>query len=388
MIFSASRYFFILFIVLIFLLVSCSPQSSPFASVQFPGTVDKNKQIPPGFVLADGSRPLTFPEDFGPHEDFQMEWWYYTGNLATTEGRHFGFELTIFRIGLLPSTGVLPRDSKWYGHSIYLAHFAISDIASDRFYAFERYSRPGPGLAGAQASPYQVWLEDWNISEKTFGVYHLQAEQENISLNLTLTDEMGVVLQGDNGFTRGGENPTNTAYYYSQPRLHADGTVGIKDVEYVVGGLAWKDHEFSSGVLDQNQIGWDWFSLQFEDGRALMLYQLRERDGKPSSYSSGTLIASDGTPRTLKITSFEIQVVDTWKSPYTQGIYPSGWEIQLDESNCQLNVQPWMKDQELHFPTVTYWEGAVHFEGTCDGAPVLGNGYIELTGYAGKLPLR
>jgi predicted secreted hydrolase len=350
--------------------------------------VDKNKQIPPGFVLADGSRPLTFPEDFGPHEDFQTEWWYYTGNLTTPEGRHFGFELTIFRIGLLPPTAILPGDSAWYGHSIYLAHFTISDIASDRFYAFERYSRPGPGLAGAQASPYHVWLEDWNISEKTPGIYLLQAEQEKISLHLTLTDEMGVVLQGDNGFTRGGENPTNTAYYYSQPRLQAEGIVGIKDVQYEVSGLAWKDHEFSSGVLDQNQIGWDWFSLQFEDGRALMLYQLRERDGKPSSYSSGTLIGSDGKPLTLKNTSFEIQVVNTWKSPYTQGIYPSGWEIQLDESKCQLNVQPWMKDQELHFRTVTYWEGAVHFEGTCDGAPVLGNGYIELTGYAGNLPLR
>jgi len=338
--------------------------------------------------LADGSRSLTFPADFGAHEDFQTEWWYYTGNLQTFEGRHFGFELTIFRIGLLPPTVQLPQASKWYSHSLYFAHFAISDIASDRFYAFERYSRPGPGLAGAEASPHRVCLEDSNTTEKTAGVYHLQAAQEKIALDLNLSDEMGVVLQGDQGFTRGGESITNTAYYYSQPRLRADGSLKIDGTSYSVNGLAWKDHEFSSGVLDKDQIGWDWFSLQFEDGRALMLYQLRNRDGKPSEFSSGTFIAADGTPRTVKNTNFSIRVLDTWRSPYTQGVYPASWEIHLDQPDCLLQVKPWMADQELHFPAVTYWEGAVHFDGTCDNLPVGGNGYIELTGYAGNLPLR
>jgi predicted secreted hydrolase len=387
MIFSAFRRVATLLTLTLFL-ISCAPRSLPSASVQAPDAFRDSAAVPTGFVLADGSHPLAFPADFGAHEDFQTEWWYYTGNLQTSEGRHFGFELTIFRIGLVPLTTALPKDSKWYSHSLYFAHFAISDIASDRFYAFERYSRPGPGLAGAQATPYRVWLEDWTITEQTSGMYRLQATQENIALDLTLSDEMGVVLQGKNGFTRGGENPTNTAYYYSQPRLHADGSLQINAASYVVNGWAWKDHEFSSGVLDKNQIGWDWFSLQFEDGRALMLYQLRNRDGSPSDFSSGTFIASDGTPTTLQNTGFEIGVLDTWKSPHTQGVYPAAWEIHLDKPNCQLNVEPWMSDQELHFPAVTYWEGAVRFEGTCDGRPVAGNGYIELTGYAGNLPLR
>jgi predicted secreted hydrolase len=387
MIFSA----FHRFVVAAFLtlsLVSCAPAGLPSASVQAPDAFRNATAVPTGFMLADGSRPLTFPQDFGAHEDFQTEWWYYTGNLETTEGRHFGFELTIFRIGLLPPTTVLPHDSKWYGHSLYFAHFAISDVGSDRFYAFERHSRPGPGLAGAQASPYHVWLEDWSIAEKTPGVYHLQAAEQNIALDLTLTDEMGIVLQGDKGFTRGGENITNTAYYYSQPRLRADGSIQIDGATYLITGLAWKDHEFSSGVLDEDQVGWDWFSLQFEDGRALMLYQLRNRDGKPSEFSSGTWIARDGTPQTLERANFSLRVFDTWQSPHTQGVYPAGWEIHLDQPNCVLEVKPWMADQELHFPAVTYWEGAVHFEGFCDENPVQGNGYIELTGYAGNLPLR
>jgi predicted secreted hydrolase len=346
-----------------------------------------NPETESGFAAVDGSRSLTFPRDFGAHEDFRTEWWYYTGNLQTNEGRHFGFELTIFRVGLLPPATPLPADSKWYSRSLYFAHFAITDIADNRFYAFERYSRPGPGLAGAQGNPYRVWLEDWNISERAPSVYHLQAEQGDIALDLNLTDEMGIVLHGENGFTRGGKNITNAAYYYSQPRLRADGVVQVNSVRYPVSGLAWKDHEFSSGVLDKNQMGWDWFSLQFEDGTALMLYQLRERTGAISASSSGTFITARGVPQTIQAEEFKIQVLDEWRSPHTKALYPSAWKIQLKKPDCSLEIRPWMADQELNFPAVSYWEGAVHFEGTCNGVPARGNGYVELTGYAGNVPL-
>lgn len=369
------------------LLASCAPATPPLAEIQVPEVASAGTQISAGFAVADGSRPLLFPNDFGAHEDFRTEWWYYTGNLQTPEGRHFGFELTVFRVGLLPPTAELPSDSKWYGHSIYFAHFAISDIDGGHFHAFERYSRPGPALAGAQADPYRVWLEDWNIHMRSPGVYQLQAAQGDIQLDLTLHDEMGVVLQGENGYSRKGKEPTNASYYYSQPRLRADGTVELNGEQYPVSGLAWKDHEFSTSMLDADQIGWDWFSLQFENGAALMLFQLRERAGGVSDSSSGTWISVPGSAQPLQKKDFDITVLDQWRSPHTEGIYPAAWQIRLNQPDCQLDVRPWMADQEIHFPQVTYWEGAVHFEGTCDGAPARGNGYIELTGYAGNLPI-
>jgi predicted secreted hydrolase len=395
--FFSSRSSPILILSLILLLAACSPAAAPSAAVQVPDITGITKDIPPGFAVANGSRPLTFPEDFGAHPDFRTEWWYYTGNLDTSDGRHFGFELTVFRVGLLPPTVALPTDSGWYNRSLYFAHFAISDIARDQFYAFERYSRPGPpvparsgpgGLAGAQADPFHVWLEDWSITERTSGVYHLQAEDAGTALDLTLNDEIGAVLQGDNGYSRKGANVSNASYYYSQPRLRADGFVQVEGVRYQVSGLAWHDHEFGSGALDETQIGWDWFSLQFEDGPALMLFQLRERGGGISASSSGTFIPADGISQTVQKTDFEIKVLDTWRSPHTQGLYPAAWEIRLDKPNCVLKVNPWMADQEINFSPVTYWEGAVRFEGACNGAPIRGNGYIELTGYAGNLPLR
>ncbi len=388
MICSIFRLFSVLLLSLALLLVACSSKDLPSAAVQVPQGPDFSEDIPPGFAVADGSRRLTFPQDFGAHPNFRTEWWYYTGNLETPEGRHFGFELTVFRVGLLPPTVELPTDSEWYDRSLYFAHFAVSDVASEEFYAYERYSRPGPGLAGAQADPYRVWLEDWSITQRAPGEYHLQAAQAGTSIELSLTDEMGVILHGEKGYSRKGKNISNASYYYSQPRLQANGTIQVGGTRFPVSGLAWQDHEFSTSVLDEDQIGWDWFSLQFEDGSALMLFQLRERNGETSASSSGTFVGQDGNVQSLYKADFEVAVLDEWISPHTQGIYPAAWELWLNEPGCVLRASPWMADQEVHFPAVTYWEGAVHFEGTCDEVPVQGNGYVELTGYAGNLPLQ
>lgn len=366
------------------LLNACVPQTTPTAELQ---AADFSPEIPEGFTFADGSRPLTFPADFSAHPDFRTEWWYYTGNLSTPDGRPFGFELTVFRVGLIPPTVGLPDDSAWYGDSLYFAHFALSDIEANEFHAYERYSRQSPGLAGAQGSPYHVWLEDWSIVETGKDSYHLQAAQDGVAIDLNLTDEMGVILHGENGYSRKGQEATNASYYYSQPRLSAEGTVHVQGETHQVSGLVWKDHEFSTGVLDEGQIGWDWFSLQFGDGTALMLFQLRESGGGTSDSSSGTFIHADGLTQSLQNENFSITVLDQWRSPHTSGMYPSAWQVQLEEPKCELNIRPWMPDQEVNFPAVTYWEGAVRFEGTCDGKSVNGNGYIELTGYAGNLPL-
>lgn len=370
------------------LLSSCDATRVPATVTSAPVIEAVNTSIPDGFAIVDGSRPLSFPEDFGAHEEYQTEWWYYTGNLETTQGRHFGFELTIFRVALVAPTVPLPTDSQWYGQSIYFAHFALSDVSGKRFYAFDKYSRPGPGLAGAESEPYHVWIEDWQVTEQAPKVYHLQAAQAQIALDLTISDELGVILHGENGYSRKGKNSSNASYYFSQPRLRADGTVQVDGALYDVSGLAWHDHEFSSSVLDEDQIGWDWFSLQFEDGAAVMLFQLRERDGQTSASSSGTFINRDGSSQSIVKNDFEITVREEWRSPHTQAVYPAAWEVRLAEPSCLLTIQPWLDDQEINLANVTYWEGAVRFEGSCEGTPVSGNGYVELTGYAGNLPLR
>lgn len=366
---------------LAFLLLAsaCTPRAaSPAASVQLP-TSQAVAQGSAPFAVADGSRAMRFPDDFGAHPAFRTEWWYYTGNLDTPEGRHFGFELTIFRVTLrtIPTPA-----SAWQDGQVYFAHFALSDVAAGAFHAFQRFSRPGPGLAGAQANPYRVWLEDWRITESAPRTYRLQAIQGDITLDLTLHDATGPVLHGEAGYSRKGADPANASYYYSQPRLEAAGTLHTAEGAFSVGGLAWMDHEFSTSALGADEIGWDWFALPFEDGAGLMLYRLRHADGSYSPYSAGTWIAADGRTQHLAAQDFSIRAQGTWRSPHTGGVYPAGWRVQVPAFGLDVQVQPWMADQELNLPPTAYWEGAVRMRGTHTG-----NGYVELTGYAGALPL-
>ena len=124
-----------------------------------------------GYARATDVRPFRFPDDHGPHPDYKTEWWYYTGNLTTDAGRHFGYELTLFRIALAPpDTFDAPRTSDWATDQLYMAHFGLTDVEGERFYNFERFSRGAAGLAGAQAAPFRVWLEDWQAEAATSDV--------------------------------------------------------------------------------------------------------------------------------------------------------------------------------------------------------------------------
>lgn len=351
------------------------PQPSISAQVLTGGS------LPTGFAQAEGPIPLPFPESYGPHPDYQTEWWYYTGNLDTTDGRHFGYQLTIFRRALLPAGERTERDSAWGADQVYFAHFAFTDAAGETFYNFERFSRGAAGLAGAQADPYRVWLEDWEIRETGSGQYHLEARQDRVTLSLDLIDEKGPVLQGDRGYSQKGSEPGAASYYYSQPRLQTTGTVTIDGQSHPVVGLSWKDHEFSTSALAPGQVGWDWFALQLNDGTDLMLFHLRRDDGSIDPYSSGTLIYPDGSTDTLTRDDFTITAQDTWRSLHSGAEYPAGWQIELPAYDLSLRLVPYLADQELQV-SVIYWEGAVRIAGTYQGHPVIGNGYVELTGYA------
>ena len=118
-----------------------------------------------GFARALRPRVLSFPRDHGPHPEYRTEWWYYTGNVQTADGRHFGFQLTFFRSALAPQMAA--RESAWATAQVYMAHLALTDVETGRFYAFERFSRAALGLAGARAQPFAVWVEDWSARAQT-----------------------------------------------------------------------------------------------------------------------------------------------------------------------------------------------------------------------------
>lgn len=346
-----------------------------------------------GFARAEPGHPLTFPRDHGPHDDYQTEWWYYTGNLVSDTGERFGYQLTFFRRALTPPDQRATRSSDWAAEQVYMAHFALTDVNGDRHVSFEKLGRGAGGVAGAQADPFRVWLEDWSVTgEGPSGgsaPYRkapetLKAAAGDISLDLRLVDTKGPVLQGDRGYSRKGPEPGNASYYYSLTRIDTAGEVTVGGKSYAVTGLSWMDHEYSTSALGPEQTGWDWFSIQLDNGTELMVFQLRRSDGSIDAFSSGTLIAADGATTQLGPDDFTLEVTDTWRSPRSGGEYPSGWRLRVPGAQLDLTVTPHIKDQEMQVSYV-YWEGAVKVAGTAGDNPVTGNGYVELTGYAGTM---
>lgn len=336
------------------------------------------------FRKATAPQTWHFPSDFGPHEDYQTEWWYYTGNLETDVGRSFGFQLTFFRQALTPTLPPLSASSHWRGNQIYSAHFTVSDIAAQHFYPFERFSRGNIGLAGAEASPYHVWLEDWSATEVEPGKVQLYAQTPELALEL-LVAQTPPILQGDRGLLIKGLEPGNASYYYSLVQQPTTGSLTIKGETFKVKGVTWKDHEYSTSSLGVGTIGWDWFSMQFDNGAALMLYLLRHEDGTIESNSSGTFVSPDGEVLPIHRQDWQLQVLNTWKSSQSGVTYPAKWMIKIPKLNLSLQGQPLISDQELNTATATYWEGAVAFQGTWQQQPLKGKGYVELTGYANRL---
>ena len=335
-----------------------------------------------GFVRVIDTRKFLFPEDHGPHPDYGVEWWYYTGNLETEGGRHFGFQLTFFRIGLDSNPDV--RRSSWGTSQIYMAHLGLTDVSNEKFYSFERFSRGALELAGAEASPFRVWLDDWSV-ESTSGEtlpFRLAAREEAVAIDLVLNSSKPIVLHGEGGLSQKSSGVGNASYYYSMTRMPTQGTVRIGEESFQVTGNSWMDREWSTTALSDEQVGWDWFALQLSDGREVMYYQMRLREGGIDPFSSGTLVSEDGTTRRIGPGDVRISVEDHWQSPLGGSPYPSRWRFRIPSEGLDVDIIPYVKEQELDV-SLRYWEGAVHIQGTSAGVPVSGDGYVEMTGYAG-----
>lgn len=327
-----------------------------------------------GFAKAYEVIPISFPEDLGPHFDYKLEWWYYTGNLADVAGNRYGFQLTFFRQGITP--GQPDRQSEWASNQIYFAHFTITDATGQTFNFYEKFSRGNPGLAGAQSSPYYVWIDDWYAKELESGQVQLKAQADGVALDLALNQTKPATLQGDQGLSAKSTEPGNASYYYSLTNNKAAGTITTPRGTFNVTGKVWKDHEWSTSALGPNAVGWDWFSLQLDDNREIMLGKIRNKDGSfDGQLYGGSITQADGSKRGLTGADVQIETLDYWQSPHTEATYPAQWKLTIPDEGIDVLITPLLNDQELRVST-KYWEGAVKAEGAQNGY-----GYIELTGY-------
>ena len=343
-------------------------------------------QEPNGWRSAEAGYQYTFPRDHGSHPDFKTEWWYVTGNLRAQNGRDFGFQLTFFRQGIRPPGQRPAVRSRFVQDHFYFSHFALSDLAKGNFQFDARNVRAAFNEAGATEIPKPgeplAWNGDWNLRWLGGEKFDLSAAGKGAKLELTLESTKPLVTHGYDGISVKGEGTGQASHYYSATRLSAQGKIRLPDTTEAVPitGLAWLDREWSTSVLGADQLGWNWWSLHFDDGCELMLYQMRRNDGSMDPASSGTWITKEGKAGPLGVNDFKLTPGETWKSPATGGLYPTTWRVEYPAKALDIRVIARMKAQELVLPPVTYWEGAVKAEGTHPGS-----GYLEMTGYAGKL---
>lgn len=352
-----------------------------------------------GFQRATEPRPFVFPDDHGPHPGFRTEWWYVTGNVRDAEGAPYGFQFTVFRSAL---SAVPPdTDSPWSTNQFYMAHLAVTDSARGTHRSFERFARGAVGLAGAEAEPFRVWLEDWELSGAVSGSplsdslpsrpggilpVQLHAVDADLELDLRLGSGKPLVLHGDKGLSAKSGDPGNASFYYSFTRLPVSGNLRLGERTLDVSGAAWMDREWSTSVLSPDQTGWDWWSLQLEDGRDLMLFRLRGRDGGGETVD-GTLVEPDGRSRRLRLEDTGLEEGRLWRSGDGQAEYPVEWRLTIPGEGLDLLITPLLDDQEVRH-AFRYWEGAVRVTSADPRASVAGVGYLEMTGYGVTPPVQ
>ena len=340
-----------------------------------PGALAQYKTTMPGYKYE-------FPRDHFNHEDFQTEWWYTTGNLTAADGHKYGFELTFFRQGVDRE----PSETKpWDIQDLYLAHLALSDLDGGKFYHAERTNRAGPGFAGADESQKRIWNGNWEI--RWSGKEEiLKVVDEKFSLSFSLRSEKPPVIHGINGVSQKAAGLGHASHYISFTRLQTEGTIQMAGKSIQVRGSAWMDHEFFTHSMGEEQVGWDWMSVQLEDNTELMLYQFRRKDGSTDPFSAGTYVDAQGKSLHLASADFRLSPTgETWTSEVTGAKYPVAWSMEIPKLGLKLVAATRLKSQELAGGSKiapSYWEGAIAIEGTHESASIRGVGYLEMTGYA------
>jgi predicted secreted hydrolase len=337
-------------------------------------------------TLRDGTEhdAVALPRDLYAHANVQTEWWYYTGHGQTASGKSFGFELVFFKRRTdLDKFSLLPL--RLFGNPIYFAHFAVSDAAEKKFRYAHRKSANGwfDQPAAASEKHFYLRLGDWSLRE-SHGTPILRATAGGVVFEANLKPVKPAVLNGRAKDGVSYKDEGEASRYFSYTRMEMEGDlIWNGEIEHFTGS-AWMDREFGTWTPTENQKGWDWFSIQLDNNTELMCYQLRNRAGEVSPFSSGTFVNEGGEFEPLSKEDFTIEPTGSWKSPATGAIYPSGWRIQVPKFELDLRLAPVMDDQELDTRGTTmivYWEGACRVAGQAGESDLKGRAYVELVGY-------
>lgn len=355
---------------------------------------------------ADPDYRMSFPQDHGTHDQFDIEWWYLTANLQDEAGDPYGLQWTLFRFknsrprssqaegnnssSSLKNSPVMLNEStvfldkKWHNDQIYMAHASIHSL--DTHWFSEKFARGGVGNAGLTVLPLNLFIDDWQWlnsdgdtglfpSTLTFSATDTSKPNAEASATFTLNQTGPLVQHGDNGFSVKSNNG-HASHYYSAPFISIEGELTqaidtLTAASIKLKGQAWFDKEWTSQLLDTGTQGWDWLSLHLDDGNKIMAFRMRLKN--QDDYVTGSYITSTGEQITLQPGDLTLQPVSVKKVDGRQ--LPLIWKLIIPSKKIDLTIST-LKDKQWNNAAVPYYEGMVKIEGSHGGV-----GFLELTGY-------
>ncbi len=316
-----------------------------------------------------------------------------------------------------------PPPSRFAPRQLLLAHAALTDVAAGQLWHGQRIARwngdPAARPTFAALADTHIRLADWALQRHALpgghSRYTATLGDADVAYQLELTTTQPMLLQGQAGYSRKGPDAAHASHYYSQPQLAVSGTVQRKGRTQTVTGTAWLDHEWSETLMPADAVGWDWIGMNLHNGAALTAFRLRRADGTavwaggswragpqtaavPVAPSKATAtVSTAASPHALPAASTAAQTFGPnevvwqplawWVSPLSGARYPVRWAVVTPAGRFEVHAQ--VDAQELDSRATTgaiYWEGLSDLVYPATGQRV-GQGYLEMTGYAQRLVL-
>ena len=330
-----------------------------------------------------------FPADHGQHPAYKTEWWYYTGHLYNEgdvvfkDKPAYGFQLTFFRRS---NSEVESAPSE------FMAHAALTVLKTGITHFSSRLGGGAIGISSVASESLNASSGDWtvdSIGDQLVLRFSVRGDSTVAPTSIRiLTAKLPTPwLQGEQGFSKKAACTGCASMYYSMPRISLEAIVSEgSTVLRRLHGLAWMDHEFMSNSLADAQVGWDWLGLMLKDGRSVMLFHLRSKDNARAFASGGVLRGGD--KKVLEEKDFSLTPISYWRSESSGARYPTSWRLQIPSEAIDIILTARTNHCEVGFDSHTsadssvplhYWEGPV----ASDDESVMG--YLEMTGYAGKI---
>lgn len=168
-------------------------------------------------------------------------------------------------------------------------------------------------------------------------------------------------------------------YYFSLTHLQTTGTITLDGEKIPVTGETWMDHEYGAFGDSANPVKWNLTDQQLDNGWTLQNYFLSKAGEDPPTDvavpSFSTLQSPDG--QMYYVASTMTPLAPTWTSEVTGETYYTSVRVQIPLFDADLTVTAPVADQEFPTQGAPVYEGIGSVDGTFQGEPVTGDGWME-----------